>query len=174
MGIDLIGFGVRGLALVSTALACAVGAAAPDAPVFPLKGAIKAFTGDTRNTAPKTPGAYRVAEPAAWYYEWPTPPPAFAYAKFKGQRTVGKNQEPGYDACRPTIQLPHGCGRPHRGLDIYAHYGTPIVAPESGVIIGYQGSDVFVAAGKESKNGGAGRLFRLRGDSGYVYTFMHR
>lgn len=173
MGIDPARVFVWAAALSAVLLACAVGAAAPATPVFPLKGAIRPFTGDTRRTAPAIPGAYRIAEPAAWYYEWPTPPPAFAYNQFQGRRTVGKNQEPGYDACRPTSELPHGCGRPHRGLDIYAHYGTPIVAPESGVIIGYQGSDVFAAAGKESKNGGAGRLFRLRGDSGHLYTFMH-
>lgn len=173
MGLDMKWVAAGTVACASALLAFAIGAAQSDARIFPLKGAAKAFTGNTRTTAPETPGAYRIAEPAAWFYEWPTPIPAFPYQRYKGKHRVDENQEPGYDACRPTVQLAQGCGRPHRGLDIYAHYGTPIVAPESGVIISYQGSDVFVAAGKESKNGGAGRLFRLRGDSGDVYTFMH-
>jgi len=144
-----------------------------EARIFPIKGTPRAFTGYTRNTAPETPGAYRIADPSDWYYEWPTPKPAFSYAEFKNHKKVGDNQEPGYHACRPSAQLPYGCGRSHQGLDIYAHYGTPIVAPENGVITSYKGSDVLAPVGKESKNGGAGRMFRLLADSGYLYTFMH-
>jgi murein DD-endopeptidase MepM/ murein hydrolase activator NlpD len=69
--------------------------------------------------------------------------------------------------------LPDGCGRPHLGIDIYAHYGTPIVAPEMGHIISYKGEGVFTPAGEESKNGGGGRVIILVGNSGYTYVFMH-
>lgn len=141
--------------------------------LFPIKGAQKKFTGNTKNTAPSTPGAYIVAKQSDWYYEWPTPKPDFSYTLYKGQAIVSKNQEPGYYACRPTINLLKGCGRPHEGIDIYAHYGTPIVAPENGNIISYGGTGVFTPAGKEYKNGGAGRFIKLVGNSGYTYNFMH-
>lgn len=141
--------------------------------VFPVKGRRQDFTGKTRHTAPRRTAQYLIAEESAWFVEWPTPKPAFLYGQFKGQRRVGNNQEPGFYACRPTPSLPDGCGRPHRGIDIYAHYGTPIVAPEDGEIIAYAGSGVYTPAGRESKNGGAGRLIRLRGRSGSIYTFMH-
>ena len=78
-----------------------------------------------------------------------------------------------YYSCRPSVDLPKGCGRPHLGVDIYAHYGTPIIAPEDGTIISYSGQDVFKPAGKESKNGGAGRVIEMLGKSGYKYIFLH-
>ncbi len=140
---------------------------------FPIKGAQKKFTGDTKSTAPRTPGDYVIAKQSDWYYEWPTPRPDFSYTLYKNQEKVNKNQEPGYYACRPTIKLPKGCGRPHQGIDIYAHYGTPIVAPENGNIVSYSGTDVFTSQGKESKNGGTGRLIKLIGNSGYTYIFRH-
>ncbi len=140
---------------------------------FPIKGTQNKFTGNTKNTAPNTPGIYLIAKQVDWYYEWPTPKPIFSYAAYNDKEKINKNQEPGYYACRPTINLPKGCGRPHQGIDIYAHYGTPIVAPESGIIVSYSGIDVFSLAGMESKNGGAGRVIKLHGDSGYTYTFMH-
>jgi murein DD-endopeptidase MepM/ murein hydrolase activator NlpD len=144
------------------------------AQIFPVMGEVRAFTGNTRNSVPNNnPGTYRVANSADWYYEWPTPTPVFSFTQFRNERKVGKNQEPGFYACRPTTHLPQGCGRPHQGLDIYAHYGTPIVAPEDGVIVSYKGSKVLALAGSESKSGGDGRLFRLRGDSGHFYTFLH-
>lgn len=156
------------------ALALITGISAEAEPVFPLKGAVRDYTGSTRHTVPdSSPGTYRIAAPENWYYEWPTPKPAFSYNEFKNRKNVGKNQEPGFYACRPSVSLPRGCGRPHRGVDIYAHYGTPIVAPEDGVIVAYQGADVFAAPGSESENGGAGRMFRLRGNSGYLYSFLH-
>lgn len=140
---------------------------------FPIKGTQKKFTGDTKDTAPRAPGAYVLAKQSNWYYEWPTPKPDFSYAVYRDKEKVNKNQEPGYYACRPTINLSKGCGRPHQGIDIYAHYGTPIVAPENGNVISYSGIDVFNPAGSESKNGGAGRVIKLLGDSGYTYIFMH-
>lgn len=162
-------------AAANTALlaSLALGMGAAHAQVFPLKGRPKAFTGETRHTAPVSPDTYRIADPADWYYEWPTPPPVFSYTAHKNQKKVGKNQEPGYYACRPSTRLPQGCGRPHRGVDIYARYGTPIVAPEDGMIVSYQGVDVYAPAGTESKNGGYGRAFRLRGNSGHEYRFAH-
>jgi murein DD-endopeptidase MepM/ murein hydrolase activator NlpD len=157
--------------LAATALLCS---AAASAQTFPIAGERHAYTGRSRDTVPDAPpAAYRIAPAARWYYEWPTPQPAFSYREFKSRRRVGKNQEPGYGACRPSAELPQGCGRPHQGVDIYAHYGTPIVAPEDGYIVSYRGSDVYAAPGSESRNGGAGRLFRLRGNSGYVYSFLH-
>jgi murein DD-endopeptidase MepM/ murein hydrolase activator NlpD len=144
-----------------------------EAQTFPLMGEARAFTGQTRHTAPEEPGAFQIAAPANWYYEWPTPKPLYSYTTLKNRKKVGHNQEPGFYACRPSVELPQGCGRPHQGVDIYAYYGTPIVAPENGTIISYKGADVFALPGSESKNGGAGRLFRLRGNSGYVYTFAH-
>lgn len=141
--------------------------------IFPIKGVRKDFTGYTKNTAPNAPGVYIIAKESDWYYEWPTPTPSFSYNKYKGEAKVNQNQEPGYYACRSTLLLPTGCGRPHQGVDIYAHYGTPIIAPESGNIVSYSGKDVFAPAGTESKNGGSGRLITLIGDSGYTYIFMH-
>jgi murein DD-endopeptidase MepM/ murein hydrolase activator NlpD len=145
----------------------------PNSMIFPLKGTQAAFTGKTSDTVPKSPGDYVIAKEADWYFEWPTPLPEFSYIKFRGRKVVTKNQEPGFYACRPSSSLPRGCARPHRGVDIYAHYGTPIVAPEEGRICAYAGAGVFSPAGTESKNGGVGRVFRLCGESGYVYTFMH-
>lgn len=141
-------------------------------PLFPILGDKRPYTGRTRQTAPATAGDYRIATSTA-YHEWPTPAPRFDYLRFQGQRSVGNNQEPGYFACRPTTQLPQGCGRPHRGIDIYAHYGAPIVAPEDGELLSYSGSGVYTPAGKESKNGGSGRRFSLRGASGMTYVFVH-
>jgi murein DD-endopeptidase MepM/ murein hydrolase activator NlpD len=142
-------------------------------PVFPIKGIKTSFTGITKHTAPDSPGMYVVAKPEDWYYQWPVPKPGFGYHAHHGKARVDNNQEPGYYACRPSAKLPHGCGRPHQGVDIYAHYGTPIVAPENGIVVAYGGEDVFAAPGKESKNGGSGRLIKLAGASGYAYVFMH-
>ena len=141
--------------------------------LFPVAGVRRAYTGRTAATAPSEPGRYVVANRSDWYHEWPTPAAYYPYEKHKGQAKVGKNQEPGFFACRPTPRLPKGCGRPHRGIDIYARYGTPIVAPEKGTDVAYGGSDVFVAAGKESENGGQGRVIEMTGDSGYTFVFMH-
>jgi murein DD-endopeptidase MepM/ murein hydrolase activator NlpD len=124
-------------------------------------------------TAPKAPAAYILVEQSGWYYQWPTPKPAYPHWKYRGVPYVPDNQEPGYGACRPSSRSPRGCGRPHRGIDIYARYGTPVIAPESGEVTSYGGSDVFVTPGSEASNGGAGRFVRFLGDSGWRYTFMH-
>lgn len=141
--------------------------------LFPLEGVQKEYTGSTRGTAPQTTAAYVIAEKKDWFYQWPVPEPIFPYKTYKNHTVVRKNQEPGYYACRPSINLPKGCGRPHMGVDIYAHYGTPIIAPENGTITSYSGQDVFTPAGSESKNGGRGRVIEMLGESGYKYVFVH-
>ncbi len=167
------------------ALACAAALVASSAPwadplpgagldlAFPVMGARKPFSGSTQEAAPEAPGAYRVAPPAAWFHEWPVPAPQCPYPAYQGHAQVARNQEPGFHACRPSPELPGGCGRPHQGVDIYARYGTPIVAPEDGRIVAYRGEDVFTPAGQESKNGGSGRAITLAGASGHSYAFLH-
>lgn len=138
---------------------------------FPVKGTQTAYTGATEKkgagdgtSTDSNRGKMIIAPESSWFFEWPIPAVQYSFEKYQGQ-SVDSNG-PGFHACRGT-----GCNRPHRAVDIYAYFGTPIVAPEDGVVFAIGGSNV--TASKEPDSGGAGRWLAFKGKSGKVYRFMH-
>jgi murein DD-endopeptidase MepM/ murein hydrolase activator NlpD len=88
----------------------------------------------------------------------------------RGSTSKKTDGEPGYMACRGATGGTY-CNRGHKGIDIYGSFGTPILAPESGTIVEYGGSDVTNS--RESAAGGRGRWLYLKADGGKYYVFMH-
>lgn len=141
---------------------------------FPVLGAKRAYTGSTKTATSQSNRGKMVTLPEKdWFYEWPIPAVQDKYQDSygdKGTSTKTSDGEPGFYACRGAKDGSY-CKRAHLGADIYANFGTPIVATEDGTITAYGAKAVYDPT--ESSGGGRGRWLRLKADSGYTYTYMH-
>jgi cell wall-associated NlpC family hydrolase len=127
---------------------------------FPVLGTQKSYSGSTKASGqPRGPSNGSMVRGSAdsSFFQWTIP-------DNKGSKS--DSNQPGYGACRG-----NGCERLHKGDDIYASFGAPVVSPEDGNIVAYGGSAVKDAT--EAAGGGKGRWLKIKGASGETYTFMH-